>query len=144
MRFLEIRKCVILRKTQNQGKFMSAIQKNRNLQSRQMGKTLPIQQFWADAHQQAVVVGRSQNQLYAGAGNQSLGWTECFFTDCAWYWLIYSNAYHQRSTNIQQNWGTQTQLDEALMPEDQIQPEKRDDWREVQHYIKAWTKRLTG
>lgn len=24
--------------------------------------------------------------------------------------------------------GTQTQLDEALMPEEQIQPEKRDDW----------------
>ena len=33
--------------------------------------------------------------------------------------------------------GTQTQLDEALMPAEQIKPEKRDDWQEIQNYIKA-------
>src|SRR5690606_20130014 len=33
--------------------------------------------------------------------------------------------------------GTQTEMDEAIMRKEQIPPEKRDDWQEVQNYIEA-------
>ena len=33
--------------------------------------------------------------------------------------------------------GTRTEMDEVILPEQEIAPEKRDDWQEVQNYIKA-------
>ena len=33
--------------------------------------------------------------------------------------------------------GTKTEMDEIVLEEDEILPERRDDWREVQNYISA-------
>ena len=40
--------------------------------------------------------------------------------------------------------GTRTEIDEVLLPEEEIDPERRDDWREVRNYINAMNRSIEG
>jgi len=76
------------------------------------------------------------NTLLAGA-NRALGELNAFsliVPDIDLFIQMHVAKEAQSSSRIE---GTQTELDEVLMPENQIAAEKRDDWHEVLNYIQA-------
>jgi len=78
----------------------------------------------------------STNMLLAEA-NRALGELNAFsliVPDIDLFIQMHVAKEAQTSSRIE---GTQTELDEVLMPENQIAVDKRDDWHEIQNYIQA-------
>ena len=76
------------------------------------------------------------NKLLESASNKlgELKGLSRLVPDVSLFIFLSASAEATASSRIE---GTQTELDEAVSPEDEVRPERRDDWREVQNYIAA-------
>ena len=109
----------------------------KNYQAGKFTKQFGYRSFFPEPINQEWVISQADLTVLLEEANLRLGELNAFsiiLPDVTTFLRMHIVKEATQSSRIE---GTQTKMDEAVLEEKDISPEKRDDWQEVQNYIEA-------